>query len=174
MENLLHRWLLVYLYHLATWLRHEAERLQVIIRRALREYASRSYNPKQPLTKPVIPWQQRLADAEKTGKTIFPIKHRKEMPSWLHCHNCGAPPRCYRENRNLPQEYLYNFGYEHGHVGDEKFHKVRCLLCGFQTVPLRDKRAPHFFCPYCGHALVKTKERSTFDVAAAKPRCKAI
>lgn len=83
MENLLHRWLLVYLYHLATGLKQEAERLQVIIRRALREHASRSYNPKQPLTKPVIPWQQRLAEAEKTGKTISPTKHRKEMPSWL-------------------------------------------------------------------------------------------
>jgi len=97
MHDLLHRWLLVYLYHLATLLRHEAERLQVTIRRALLSYASRSYKEKQPLTKPVIPFKQRLAEAEKVGKPISPVNHRREMPPFFHCPNCGAP-----------QEYLYN------------------------------------------------------------------
>lgn len=154
MHDFFHRWLLVYLYHLATWLRHEAEVLQVLIRRALLFYATRSYNPRQPrAAKPSVPWKQRLAEAEKVGKTITPIQHRKEMRKPSHCPNCGAP-----------KEYLYNFGYEHGRGGDEAFHKIRCKICGFQTAPGRENRAPHFFCPYCGHALVKTKERRDFDV----------
>ena len=157
MSNLLHRWLLVYLYHWATWLKNYAQRLQVTIRHTLLLHASRSYNPTKPRTKPVIPWQQRLAEAEKAGKRVKPVKHRVEMPSTLSCPNCGAP-----------KEYLYNFGYEHGHTGLEAFHKIRCILCGFQTAPEREKRAPHFFCPYCGHALVKVKERSDFDVFKCK------
>lgn len=158
MDNLHNRWLLVYLYHLATWLRHYAERLQVTLRHTLLLHASRSYNPKKPLTKKLsIPWQQRLAYAEKAGKRVKPVKHRVKMPDSLSCPNCGAP-----------KEYLYNFGYEHGHTGLEAFHKIRCILCGFQTAPEREKRAPHFFCPYCGHALVKVKERSDFDVVKCK------
>jgi len=62
-------------------------------------HASRSYNPTKPRTKPVIPWQQRLAYAEKAGKRVKPVKHRVEMPDLLSCPNCGAP-----------KEYLYNFG----------------------------------------------------------------
>ena len=89
MDEFLHRWLLVYLYHLATWLRHEAYRLQVTIRRALLFYASRSYNTQKPLTKTVIPWQKRLAEAEKAGKPISPIRHRREMHHKLHCPNCA-------------------------------------------------------------------------------------
>ncbi|MFQ6115767.1 MAG: transposase [bacterium] len=157
MDDLLYRWLLVYLYHWATWMKNYAQRLQVTIRRALLSYASRAYNPKQPLTKPSIPWQQRLEQAEKAGKPISPIKHRKEMPRFLHCPNCSAPV-----------EYLYNFGYEYGHSEEETFHKIRCKICGFQTVPFRERRRPHFFCPYCGYALVRTKEHSAFDVLKCK------
>lgn len=154
MQTLYHRWLLVYLYHLATWLHHEAERLQRVIRRALLPYASRSYNQRWPLTaKPVIPWQQRLAEAERMGKPISPVRHRKKMPPHLHCQNCGAP-----------KDYLYNFGYEQGHSGCEDYHKILCKICGFQTAPEREKRSPRFFCPYCGRALEKIKERSSFDV----------
>jgi len=40
-----------------------------------------------------------------------------------------------------PSDYLYNCGYEQGHSGDERFHKIRCKICAFQTVPARDKHA---------------------------------
>ena len=153
MDDLLHRWLLVYLYHLATCLLNYTKRLQVAIRHALLAYAGRCYNPRMPLTKTVIPWQRRLAEAEKRGKPISPVQHRREMSPTLQCPNCGAP-----------SDYLYNCGYEYGHSADEGFHKIRCKICGFQTVPERDKRAPRFFCPYCGYSLVKTKERRDFDV----------
>ena len=39
MDDLLYRWLLVYLYHFATNLKNYAQRLQVAIRRALLDYA---------------------------------------------------------------------------------------------------------------------------------------
>jgi hypothetical protein len=157
MNNFLHRWLLVYLYHWAIWLKDYAHRLQVALRHTLLLHASRSYNPPtKPRTKAVIPWQQRLAEAEKAGKPISPVKHRVKMPL-LHCQNCGAPV-----------EYLYNFGYEHGHGKQEAFHKTKCKICGFQTVQCREKRSPHFFCPYCGYAIVKTKERRDFDVLKCK------
>jgi len=153
MDDLLHRWLLVYLYHFATCLLNYAKRLQVTIRHALLNYASRSYNPKLPLTKAVIPYNQRLSEAEKAGQPISPVQHRREISATLECPNCGAE-----------SDYLYNCGYEHGHSDDDAFHKIRCKICGFQTVPDRKKHAPHFFCPYCRHALVKTKERRDFDV----------
>lgn len=136
MDDLLYRWLLVYLYHWAIDMKNYAQRLQVAIRRALLDYASRSYQQKEPLIKPSIGWQMRLEEAQKAGKPIAKIKHRKEMPS-IHCRNCGAPG-----------EYLYHFGYSHGHSGEEAFHKIRCKVCGFQTAPCRPKRQPHFFCPY--------------------------
>lgn len=154
MQALFHRWLLVYLYHLATWLHHEAQRLQRVIRRALLPYASRSYNQRWPLTaKPVIPWQQRLTYAQAIGKPISPVKHRKEIPSTIHCPNCGAP-----------REYLYNFGYEQGHSGCQDYHKVLCKICGFQTAPERQKRSPQFFCPYCKRSLERIKKRRSFDL----------
>lgn len=157
MDDLFHRWLLVYLYHLATSLLNYAKRLQVTVRHALLDYASRSYKPNPPLTKAVIPWQKRLSEAEKAGQPISPVQHRRKMPATLHCLNCGAP-----------SDYLYNCGYEYGHSSDEDFHKIRCKICGFQTVPCRDKRSPRFFCPYCGYALVTTRERQNFDVLKCK------
>jgi DNA-directed RNA polymerase subunit M/transcription elongation factor TFIIS len=75
------------------------------------------------------------------------------MPESTHCPNCGAP-----------KEYLYNYGYEQEHSGDEDFHKILCKICGFQTAPYRQKRSPKFFCPYCGNALEKIKQRSGFDI----------
>lgn len=159
MDDLFHRWLLINLYHFATSLLHYAKRLQLMVRHTLVAYAGRSYTPAPPLTKAVIPWEKRLSEAEKSGKPISAVQHRREMSATLHCHNCGAP-----------SDYLYNCGYEDGHSGDEGFHKIRCKICAFQTVPGRDKRKPHFLCPYCGYSLVKTKERNHFDVLKCKKK----
>jgi putative transposase len=150
----IHQWLLVTLYCFATWLRHRATIWQKLLRHSLLPYAVRHYHPTWPETaKPVKHWEERLAEAQKAGNPISPVNHRRPIPDDLHCPSCGAP-----------RDYIYNFGYEHGHSGDEAFHKILCKICGFQTAPERPKREPKFRCPYCGRALEKVKERKDFDV----------
>jgi len=155
-----HRWLLVLLYYLATKLRHYAISWQQSLRHALLPYAVKHYHPRwQVYAKPVINWETRLLNAQKTSKPISPVKHRKPLPDDPHCPNCGAP-----------KEYLYNFGFVFSHSSDESFHKVRCKICGFQTAPQRPKRMPAFLCPYCGYALAKVKERKGFSIYKCKNR----
>jgi len=150
----IHRWLLVTLYHSARWLGHRATTWQKLLRHALLPYAVRSYHPRWPETaRPVKQWEERLAEAQVAGNPISPVNHRRPLPDDCHCPDCGAP-----------KDYLYNFGYDYGHSGDESHHKIRCKICGFQTAPDRPKRNPTFRCPYCGRALVKVKERKDFDV----------
>jgi len=148
------RWLLVVLYRSATCIRHRATRWQKLLRHSLLPYAVRHYNPTWPETaKPVKQWEERLAEAQESGNPISPVSHRRLLPDDLRCPSCGAP-----------RDYIYNFGYDHGHSGDEAFHKILCKICGFQTAPERPKRNPTFRCPYCGHALARVKERKDFHV----------
>ena len=154
MIQTIHRWLLVILYRSATWLRHRATIWQKLLRHTLLPYAIRHYRPRWPETaKPVKHWQQRLKEAQKASNPIATVNHRRPLPDGCYCPNCGAP-----------REYLYNYGYSHGHSGIQAFHKVLCKICGFQTAPELPKRKPAFFCPYCGRALEKVKERKDFDV----------
>jgi len=106
-------------------------------------------------------WEERLAEAQEAGNPISPVNHRRSLPDDLRCPSCGAP-----------KDYIYNFGYDHGHSGDESYHKIQCKICGFQTAPERPKREPAFFCPYCRRALAKVKERKDFHVYKCKnKRC---
>ena len=153
----IHWWLLLILYRSATWLGHQTTIWQKLLRNTLLPYAVKHYRPKWPETakpaKPVKHWQERLKEAQEAGNPIAPVDHRRPLPDDCHCPGCGAP-----------RDYLYNFGYSQGRSGDEAFHKVRCKICGFQTAPERPKRMPAFFCPYCGRALEKVKERKDFHV----------
>ena len=156
----IHQWLLVILYRFATWLRHRAISWQKLLRHALLPYAVRNYHSRWPETaKPVKHWKERLAEAQNADNPISPVNHRRPLADNCHCPECGAT-----------KDYLYNFGYDYGHSGDEAFHKIQCKICGFQTAPARPKNKPAFFCPYCRRALVKVKERKDFDVYKCKSK----
>ena len=154
MIKTIHWWLLLILYRSTTWLRNQTTIWQKLLRNTLLPYAVKHYHPRWPeIARPVKRWQERLEEAQEAGKTIAPVNHRRPLPDDCHCPDCGAP-----------RDYLYNYGYDHGHSGSEAFHKIRCKICGFQTAPERPKINPTFFCPYCGRALEKVKERKDFHV----------
>jgi len=102
----------------------------------------------QPIRRKPKSWKTLLEEAQRRGEKIEPVKHRKEIPQNLCCPRCKAP-----------YQYLYNYTFD----PSCKLQKIRCKICGFQTVPQRPKRSPRFFCPFCGKALEKVKSNPSFQ-----------
>lgn len=86
------------------------------------------------------------------GRPLKPVKHRDESPATPKQTVC---PAC-----NAPHEYLYfNDG--------KKKSQLKCKVCSYlfqveQRFRKNDKS--QYFCPYCGHALFRWKNRKEVTI----------
>lgn len=85
------------------------------------------------------------------GKTIKPVKRHQgnnpDFPENCTCPECGAP-----------HQYLYR--------NNGKGNQLLCKICSTRFSPDLNRFSKNFTlrCPYCEHALVKTKERKDFNI----------
>lgn len=82
------------------------------------------------------------------GKELKPVKSRgnNPVPSDIVCHRCGAP-----------HTYLYDNTGGRG--------QLWCKVCGLKfNKDKTDFKIGAFVCPYCGHILVKKKNRKHFNI----------
>ena len=98
---------------------------------------------------PTKDWLELKADyKQRTGKELHPVvRHDKSKAPLVGC-TC--------EHCNAPSRYLYlNDG--------KKGSQVLCKICGGLSVTHRTRRESlaKYYCPHCGYALSKWKERPT-------------
>lgn len=101
--------------------------------------------------KPKLDWRELLAEAERKGKPIKPVKHRKPYPYNEPCPGCNAPP-----------EYHYNNAEVSPPGRKGKVQKAKCKVCGRQWYPTDRKET--LYCPYCQGRLDLKKRRKDYDV----------
>lgn len=102
-------------------------------------------SPKQ--IQPIHDWKILKNEYEiKHNKTLKTVRRRNNqltIPNYCKCEKCGAP-----------SEYLYlNDG--------KKANQIRCKICNSlsQTQRVRRESQAKYFCPHCGMAIYKWKER---------------
>ena len=101
--------------------------------------------------KPKLDWRELLAEAERKGKPIKPVKHRKPYPYSDPCPGCSAPP-----------EYHYNNAVVCLPHKKKRVQKAKCKLCSHQWYPTERKET--LYCPYCQGILNLKKRRKDYDV----------
>lgn len=90
-----------------------------------------------------------LADYKsKHGKDLKPVKSRSSspVPADTVCHRCGAPHTYLYDNTGGRGQFL-------------------CKVCGLRfNKDKTDFKIGTLVCPYCGHILVKKKDRKHFNI----------
>ena len=103
-------------------------------------------------------WQDLLGYyKDRYGKIIKPIKRRSE---------CNIPESCSCPRCKAPSIYLYK---NNGSKG-----QLLCKICDARFSPEEDNRfsSLNLRCPYCGHSLVKKKNRKHFVIhKCVNPKC---
>jgi transposase-like protein len=105
---------------------------------------TQAHPPHPPTT---VDWKQRLAQYQQQhGKSLPPVRRRgsQRLPAGCRCAHCQAPA-----------DYLY---LNNGRLSTQ----LRCKICSHFS-PLQPRHRPQktvYWCPYCGRALYRWKERA--------------
>lgn len=97
----------------------------------------------------VLDYKILLAEYKSTnGKELKPVKSRggNPVPSDVICERCGAP-----------HDYIYDNTGGRG--------QLWCKVCNFKfSTDKKTSKVGALVCPYCGHILVKKKDRKFFNI----------